>query len=193
MPHATFSPSLPTRAVQRGGEWSVPRKRHKASVSGKARAAGTRPPCSSDSNTEKSTRKQAQHAPQDWQWLMNRNGRERPGSDEIDRWSDEPGSRFTRAGCASHSRGKTPRSVVGRVSRSGPSRPAAPGCGRDYAGFSVHRIGCPSPGAERLLSPPNLFAPGGGGAGIKTGQPGTGSVLLLHGDAASRWSEPRSF
>ena len=69
MPQAIFWPSWPVRAAQRGGEWSVPRMRMVLSVTSTARPEGTLPPMSCISCTEKSTRKQAQQAPQDVQAL----------------------------------------------------------------------------------------------------------------------------
>lgn len=69
MPQVAFSPTRPYNAAQRGGLWSVPRMRQVCSVMGAARPAGTEPPPSSYSNTEKSTRKLAQQAPQLVHWL----------------------------------------------------------------------------------------------------------------------------
>ena len=60
MPQAAWVPTLPVRAAQRGGLWSVPRMRRRVSVTSTARPSGTSPPSSWVSYTEKSTRKLAQ-------------------------------------------------------------------------------------------------------------------------------------
>ena len=65
----TRSPTRPTSAAQRGGWWSVPRRRHRLPVIGSARPSGTGPPSPPHSSRAKSTRKLAQQAPQAKQGL----------------------------------------------------------------------------------------------------------------------------
>jgi len=67
MPQPIFTPSVPDKAAQRGGAWSVPRMRQVLAVTSTANPLGTAPPSAWVSNTEKSTRKLAQQAPQDVQ------------------------------------------------------------------------------------------------------------------------------
>ena len=64
MPQCARTPTVPTRAAQRGGAWSVPRMRQVKSFSSTARPSGTVPPLASSSSRAKSTRKLAQQAPQ---------------------------------------------------------------------------------------------------------------------------------
>lgn len=69
MPQVAFWPTGPYSAAQRGRPWSVPRMRTVWSVTGTHRPSGTLPPSDWVSNTEKSTRKLAQQAPQRVQGL----------------------------------------------------------------------------------------------------------------------------
>ncbi len=63
MPQAARVPTCPDNAAQRGAAWSVPRMRRRPAFTSTTSPAGTQPPSSCDSYTEKSTRKLAQQAP----------------------------------------------------------------------------------------------------------------------------------
>jgi hypothetical protein len=70
MAHPVCLPNVPVSAAQRAGKWSVPRMRAMLLDNVSVRPQGTLPFSESSSWVEKSTRKLAQHAPQEVQIVM---------------------------------------------------------------------------------------------------------------------------